>query len=103
MEIMDFLVLTGCRCGRWMGNRKFIWGDLIMIKIDISKCLMMVATMVVATVAHGSCHGSHCEDMANDEHKCEMTWMFEQVHYTDLPWSCSNVLKVLNYSISFTE
>ena len=28
-EIMEFLVLTGNRCGRWMGNRKFIWSGLI--------------------------------------------------------------------------
>ena len=31
MEIMEFFVLTGNRCRRWTGNRKFIWSGLTYI------------------------------------------------------------------------
>jgi len=48
-----------------------------MVKIDISKCLIVVVTMAVSMVVI-----VRIWQMMMKDHECEMTWMFERVHYT---------------------
>ena len=36
--IMEYLELTVTRCGRWRGNREFIWSSLMLIILPIMLC-----------------------------------------------------------------
>ena len=59
---MDLMVLTGNRCGRWTGNRKFIWSGLS----DLKDLGQTKSAKILGSTVYGiksKCTGSRREAM----------------------------------------